>query len=126
MQQQRQRASANRPLYGRKGVRLFGAASVAISGLAFAGAVGQAKAEPIIALVTSPSIVNALVTFDSNSPGATTAPVLITGTRLFETIVGIDVRPTTGELFGIGSGNNLYTIFTRSTRPPAWLPCAPR
>jgi len=90
---------------------LFGTtACAAIFGLAFAGAVGQVQAEPITALITTPSIANALVTFDSATPGATTSPILITGTAPLETIVGIDIRPTTGELFGVGSGNNLYTI----------------
>jgi len=108
---QQQRERADQPLRGRKGLSLFGtAACAAISGLTVIGAAGQAKAEPIIALVTTPSIVNALVTFDSATPGATSALIPITGTSLFETIVGIDIRPTTGELFGVGSGNNLYTI----------------
>ena len=52
-----------------------------------------------------------LYTFDSaNAAGAT--KVSISGLQIGETLVGIDVRPATGVLFGVGSSNRVYTINT--------------
>jgi uncharacterized protein DUF4394 len=52
----------------------------------------------------------ALVTFDSASPGALLTGVFLTGLQQNETILGIDFRPATGQLFGLGSTSRLYTI----------------
>jgi hypothetical protein len=51
----------------------------------------------------------ALSRFDSASLGVvTTLPV--TGMQVGETPVGIDVRPATGQPFGVGSSSRIYTI----------------
>jgi Domain of unknown function (DUF4394)/IPTL-CTERM motif len=63
------------------------------------------EAETIYAVTTT----NALLTFDSATPGTTTS-VAITGLQAGESIVGIDLRPTTGQLYGLGSSSRLYTI----------------
>ncbi len=52
---------------------------------------------PIVALTTAGS----LLRFSSNSPGTVTT-VAITGITAGETLVGIDYRPATGQLFGLG------------------------
>lgn len=52
---------------------------------------------------------NALLTFDSATPGTTTS-VPITGLQAGESILGIDLRPATGQLYGLGSTSRLYTI----------------
>jgi hypothetical protein len=62
------------------------------------------SAEPILALTTS----NVLLRFDSATPGATTS-VAIAGLG-GEQILGIDFRPATKQLFGLGSASNLYII----------------
>ena len=54
--------------------------------------------------------VNDLITFDSSTPGATSAPIAITGLAAGDSIVGIDFRPANGNLFGLGSGSRLYSI----------------
>lgn len=64
------------------------------------------SAEPLFGLTST----NALVTFDSASPLSATTPVSITGLATNERIVGIDLRPTTGLLYGLGSMNRLYTL----------------
>lgn len=79
-------------------------------GLASALLAANAHAEPIIGLTSATGLDNALVSFDSATPGATSAPVPISGLAAGETILGIDIRPTTRQLFGLGSANNLYTI----------------
>lgn len=80
-------------------------AVLAVTMLVF-GAVGQAKAEPIIALTTQ----NTLFSFDNTSVGTTTTPVAISGLQLGEVIVGIDRRPANGLLYGLSSQNRVYTI----------------
>ncbi len=52
---------------------------------------------PIVGLTTA----NSLVRFSSNSPGTATT-VAIAGLTAGETLVGIDYRPATGQLFGLG------------------------
>jgi hypothetical protein len=68
--------------------------------------VGPVRAEFIIALTTQ----NALLTFDSNTPGTVTSPIAITGLQASESILGIDVRPRTGRLVGLGSTSRVYVI----------------
>jgi uncharacterized repeat protein (TIGR01451 family) len=50
-----------------------------------------------------------LARFDSGATGVVTT-VPVTGMQLGETLVGIDYRPSTGQLFGIGSTSRLYTL----------------
>lgn len=56
------------------------------------------------------TIQNSLVTFDSASPGTVGGAVGITGLQPGESILGIDFRPATGVLYGLGSSSRLYTI----------------
>lgn len=51
-----------------------------------------------------------LVSFDSSTPGTLTATSPITGLQPAEIIFGIDFRPATGQLYGIGSTSRVYTI----------------
>lgn len=44
---------------------------------------------------------NHLLTFDSASPGTVTATVVVSGLGAGETLIGIDVRPATGALYGV-------------------------
>jgi hypothetical protein len=79
--------------------RLIGALALACA--------SSLHAAPIIGLTQGAS---SLITFDTATPGTTTAPVAVTGLGAGETLVGIDFRPQTGQLYGLGSGNNLYTL----------------
>jgi len=66
-----------------------------------------AHAEAIVGLTST----NALVVFDNSSPMFSTTPVAITGLMgVNERILGIDLRPATGAVYGLGSGGNLYTL----------------
>jgi 3D (Asp-Asp-Asp) domain-containing protein len=50
-----------------------------------------------------------LVFFNNNAANNVTQ-VDITGLQAGESLVGIDIRPNTGQLFGLGSSNRLYSI----------------
>ena len=61
-----------------------------------------------------------LVTLSTSTPSAASATKPITGLRAGETILGIDVRPTTGQLFALGSTSRVYGINpTAPTTAPA-------
>ncbi|WP_406698905.1 DUF4394 domain-containing protein [Singulisphaera sp. Ch08] len=55
---------------------------------------------------------NNLVRFNTQTPGTIVSSQLITGLQQGETILGLDVQPTTGVLYGLGSTSRLYTIDT--------------
>ncbi|MCI0665413.1 MAG: DUF4394 domain-containing protein, partial [Acidobacteria bacterium] len=53
-----------------------------------------------------------LINFNIITPGAINSTVTITGLQSGETIVGIDFRPRTGQLFALSGASRLYTINT--------------
>ncbi|HWH85082.1 MAG TPA: DUF4394 domain-containing protein [Burkholderiaceae bacterium] len=65
-----------------------------------------ASAEQLVGLTTT----NSLITFDSATPGSVTSSVAITGLQSGETILGIDFRPATQTLYGLGSSSRLYSF----------------
>jgi hypothetical protein len=68
----------------------------------------RAAAEPLVGVTTT----NALVTFDSATPGTIVTNVGLTGLQGGETILGIDIRPANGTLYGLGSTSRLYSLNT--------------
>ena len=82
----------------------------AVLALAFGSLVlggGGAEAELLTGLTSTGN----LVTFDGGTPGTIASSVAITGLG-GETLLGIDRRPATGILYGLGSSSHLYTINT--------------
>jgi hypothetical protein len=73
-----------------------------------AGVSGTANAESIIGLRSD----NFLVSFNSANPSVISGTVGITGLQSGESILGIDLRPATGQVVGLGSSNRLYAIDT--------------
>jgi hypothetical protein len=69
-------------------------------------AVATCNAGPILLLTSG----NQLLTIESTTPGSVSAPLPITGLQVGETVLGIDFRPLTNELFGLGSTSVLYSI----------------
>lgn len=68
-----------------------------------------------------------LVTLHSDSPGVIRAKKKITGLLGSDTITAIDVRPSTGRLYGLSSASRLYTIAVRTGRAtPVGGPFSPR
>lgn len=53
---------------------------------------------------------NELVVFTKAAPGATSAPIAITGLQPGEVLLGIDTRPATNELYALGHSSRLYRI----------------
>ncbi len=53
-----------------------------------------------------------LYSWDVSTPGFSSFLATITGMQTDEVIKGIDFRPATGELYGLGSRSNIYTINT--------------
>ncbi|MDN3585075.1 DUF4394 domain-containing protein [Pedobacter aquatilis] len=51
-----------------------------------------------------------LLLINAKTPSAVTSQVSISGLQTGETILGIDFRPATGQLYGIGSTSRLYVI----------------
>jgi hypothetical protein len=53
-----------------------------------------------------------LVRFHSATPATLLGQLAITGLQAGETIVGVDVRPSNGQLYGVGSTSRVYSIDT--------------
>jgi hypothetical protein len=75
--------------------------------LAAAGVMPHAAAADLMAGLT---IDNRLVSFLSTSPTTLTSNVAITGLPVGETILGIDMRPSNGLLYGVGISNRVYVL----------------
>lgn len=81
----------------------------AISAAALVG--GTAQAEQILGLTTQ----NSITVFDSATPGDSTGGGFVTGlVDQNEFLLALDYRAATGEVYGISSTNNVYTIDTTS------------
>ncbi len=84
---------------------------VALAAVVLVGAVpahqGAAAGDTIYAVTSGD-----LLRFDSATPGTIDSTTAITGLQAGEGIFAIDFRPATGELYGIGSTGQLYTIDT--------------
>lgn len=77
---------------------------VAAAALMFGAA---AHAEPVVGLTTT----NALLTFDSATPTNGSTLSNITGLQgVNERILSIDLRPTTGLLYGVSSDDKVYSL----------------
>ena len=71
-------------------------------------AVSAVAGQNIYAVTTS----DRLVSFSSADACTITSEVKVTGLGADESLLGIDFRPATGELYGLGSSSRLYTINT--------------
>ncbi len=73
---------------------------------AIAIAAASAQAVTIYGLSTR----DQLVAFDSATPGTLQQASFITGLAANESLLGIDFRPATGQLYGLGSFGRIYTL----------------
>ncbi len=71
---------------------------------------GNLSAQTLVLLGDS----NLLYMVDRETPGAVLSEIAVTGLDMGETLLGIDVRPATGELYGLGSNGRLYVIELRT------------
>ena len=51
-----------------------------------------------------------MISFNRATPGTQVGSVAIAGLAASETLVGIDVRPADGKLYGLGRAGNAYTV----------------
>ncbi|MGI4871730.1 MAG: DUF4394 domain-containing protein [Janthinobacterium lividum] len=88
---------------------------LAASALLLGLAATPAAAQTAYGLATTGTTTASLVTFNVATPGTLTATAAITGITAGQTLVGLDSRPATGELFALGynptgTQAQLYTI----------------
>jgi len=79
--------------------------SLLIAALTVAAAPSLAHAERIVGLTAG----NSIVVFDSATPTSTGQARAITGLGS-QSLVGIDVRPADGNLYGLGNGGSVFRI----------------
>jgi hypothetical protein len=91
---------------GVSSIGAIGSGSMSITGLAVE--IGATTNSLAFGVTTA----NNLVQFNSLRPNAILRSVAITGLQPSEDILGIDFRPATGQLFGLGSTSRLYVIDT--------------
>ena len=68
--------------------------------------VHAAAGSTIFAITTA----NSLLRFDSAEPGTILSTIAVSGLQVGENLLGIDFRPASGQLYGLGSTSRLYTI----------------
>lgn len=89
------------------GVRAW---SLGLAACLAAACATDARAAPILALTSG----NVLVRFDSATPGVFSSVLGVTGLAAGDTLVGIDTRPQTLQLYALGSApggiGRLYTL----------------
>src|SRR5262245_36673404 len=84
------------------------------------GPIGGGRLIRDIALAVRPETVYALtasgklIRFNPGVPGAISSSLSVSGLGSGETLLGIDFRPATGQLFGLSSANRVYIINTRN------------
>ncbi|MFL6332209.1 MAG: DUF4394 domain-containing protein [Pyrinomonadaceae bacterium] len=67
---------------------------------------------PATVTVFGVSLSNRLFSFRSTNPGTIDYSVPITGLQPGESVLNIDVRPATGQLYALGNAGRLYTLDT--------------
>lgn len=90
--------------------------------LATLGLASSASAELIYG-VAAVGNATALVTWDSSSPTNLQSGTFVSGLQTNETLVGIDFRPATGQLYALGTSSRLYTVNT-ATGAASQVPAA--
>jgi len=87
-------------------VRMTKAAATLVGCAALCAIGAQAKAEIIVASTFQ----NFLISWDSADPTNILTGVAIQGMGQNETVIGLDARPSTGEIYALGSFGRLYTV----------------
>lgn len=65
-----------------------------------------ASATTVVALTTD----NRILTFDHLAPGVTFSNNAVTGLDAGESLLGIDLRPATGQIFALSSASRVYVV----------------
>lgn len=91
------------------------AMAIAALGLVACGSGGDDNPKPSSATVQVGDTIaltasGRLISFNSATPGTQVGSVAIAGLAASETLVGIDVRPADGKLYGLGRAGNACTV----------------
>ncbi|NJM08722.1 DUF4394 domain-containing protein [Candidatus Gracilibacteria bacterium] len=65
-------------------------------------------------LVYASTISNRLISFDRDQPATILSNIAISNLAANDSLVGIDIRPATDRLYGLGKSGQLYAIDTIS------------
>ena len=90
--------------------KINGRAVALLSGCVASSAAMMAGSAASAELVYGVTDTQTLVSFNSGNPMDILSGVALSGLQQNELVRGIDFRPATGELFALGSMNNLYTV----------------
>ena len=71
---------------------------------------GLAVLSPVAVTLYGVTPTNALISFSSATPGTLLSTVGISGLQVGESVLGIDARPATGQIYALGSSGRIYTI----------------
>ena len=93
-------------------VTLATGSAVSLGGLGVPAVMGLALLPRASAQLVAVGGANDLVFLDAAAPGAPLFTLPVTGLPMGETLVGVDVRPLTGELYALGATSRLYVIDT--------------
>lgn len=73
-------------------------------------AVEPLESRQVLAAMLGLTAANSLVLFESDRPDLAGPPIPIAGLRPGESILAIDSRPATGQIYGLGSTGRFYTL----------------
>src|SRR5207248_8927489 len=97
------RASSTEEVRPVKPVRLTLAVAAALA------LTGRAAAQDVVFGLTAAG--NSLVTFPAAAPGVLLGPAVpISGLQANESVLGMDIRPANGRLYGVTNQNRIYTL----------------
>jgi hypothetical protein len=100
--------SANSDLYS---INLSTGAATRVGGIGGGERVsGLAYAKTSVAVVYALTADGHLVSFKATTPGTLDSDLAISGLEGSETVVGIDFRPSNGQLYALSSGGKLYML----------------
>ncbi len=91
-------------------INLATGAATSIGAIGGGGVIRDIAIELRVPNVFAVTTSNTLVSFNAGTPGVINSARSITGLSRGETIVGIDFRPATGQLYALGLSSRLYII----------------
>lgn len=83
---------------------------IGLAAVAVGAFLGSASAVQVVGLAGGSPGSQSVVVFDSMAPGVLTATAPLSGLAAGESLLGIDLRPLTGQIYGLSSLSKLYTI----------------
>src|SRR6478609_7673629 len=101
----------------KKTIKLFCCVSTALIAAIFTGCSSDSdsgSSKPDIDFYGLNTAGNSLIKYNARHADDAISTTAITGLQPSEILLGIDFRPATGQLYGLGSSSRLYTISTQT------------